>query len=86
MPRLIEHISVGFCAGYGDGDYRVAMSVRSLSRKEFNELKLAMLSAIRCAEDNWLDEQAKKPENQAYAQMSSGPSLADATPTPPEPV
>lgn len=79
MPRLIEHISVGFCSGYGDGDFRVSMSVRSLSRKEFNELKLAMLGAIRCAEDNWLDEQSKKPENQAYTQRGPGANLADAT-------
>ncbi len=79
MPRLIEHISVGFCSGYGDGDFRVSMTVRDLSRKDFNELKLAMLSALRCAEDHWLDEQSKKPENQAYTQISPGANLADAT-------
>jgi hypothetical protein len=78
MPRLIEYITVGICAGYGDGDFRVSMNVRSLSRESFKDLKLAMLSALRCAEDNWLDEQSKKPENQAYTQGGSGQNLADA--------
>jgi hypothetical protein len=80
MPRLIEYISVGMCAGYGDGDFRVSMSVRRLSRQGFNELKLAMLSALRCAEDHWLDEQRNKPENQAMTEIGSGPVLADANP------
>lgn len=78
MPRLIEYISVGMCSGYGDGDFRVSMTVRNLSRQSFNELKLATLSALRCAEDNWLDEQSKKPENQAYTQLGTGSNLADA--------
>ncbi len=53
MPRLIEYFSVGFCAGYGDGDYRVSMKVQDLSRTEFNELKLTTLSTLQCAEDIW---------------------------------
>ena len=52
MPRLREYISVGFCSGYGDGDWRVSMAVRSLSRKQFDELRLAVLGALRCAEDH----------------------------------
>ena len=79
MPRLIEYISVGFCSGYGDGDYRVFGTVGDLDRKALNELKLAMLGAIRCAEDTWQAAQANKPENMAYLQLSSGRNLADAT-------
>ena len=60
MPRLNEYISVGFCSGYGDGDYRVSMAVRDLDRKRFDELRLAVLEALRCAEDNWRD--AQKPD------------------------
>ena len=78
MPRLIEYMSVGFCAGYGDGDYRVSMTVCDLDRKAFNELKLATLGAIRCAEDMWLRAQAEKPGNTGYTQLGSGPNLADA--------
>ena len=53
MPRLIEYISVGFCSGYGDGDYRVSMNVKNLSRKQMNELTVAMHWATQCAWDNW---------------------------------
>lgn len=53
MPKLIEYIRVGFCSGYGDGDYGVSMAVCELSRERLNELKLATLSALQVAEDNW---------------------------------
>jgi hypothetical protein len=59
MPKLIEYISAGFCAGYGDGDYRVSLAVCNLSRKEFDELRLSVLNALRCAEDHWRDAQPK---------------------------
>ena len=62
MPKLDEYITVGFCTGYGDGDYRVSMKVRNLTKKQFDELKLATLSALRCAEDNWKSEKAQKYE------------------------
>lgn len=58
MPKRIDYISVGFCSGYGDGDYRVSMAVRNLDRKRFDELRLAVLGALRCAEDHWRAAQA----------------------------
>ena len=64
MPKLNEYISIGFCAGYGDGDYRVSMSVAELSRKRFDELQLATLGALRCAEDIWRRAQ---PQDEAKA-------------------
>ena len=65
MPRLIEHISVGFCAGYGDGDYRVSTAVGKMSRERFNELELATLAALHCAEDMWRRAQPVEPASQA---------------------
>lgn len=53
MPKLIEYITVGFCSGYGDGDYRISCAVENMSKDEFNDLKLAALNAIHCAEDMW---------------------------------
>lgn len=60
MPSLNEYIAVGFCSGYGDGDYRVNMSVRDLSKNSFQELQLATLQALRCAEDQWRDAEAQR--------------------------
>jgi len=57
MPKLNEYISVGFCSGYGDGDWRVSLSVQDLSRERFNELKLAALFALHVAEDRWMAAQ-----------------------------
>ena len=77
MPRLNEYFSVGFCAGYGDGDYRVSMKVQDLSRKQFNELKLATLGALQCAEDMW--RRGNPPDE---AQVSLTPeSVTPATPS-----
>jgi hypothetical protein len=59
MPRLIEYISIGICSGYGDGDFRVSMDVCKLSRKSFDEVRLATLNALRVAEDSWCAAQAK---------------------------
>ena len=36
MPQLNTVIEIGFCSGYGEGDYRV--SCCSLTRDELNEL------------------------------------------------
>lgn len=54
MPRLNEYISIGFCESYGDADFRVSMKVCDLSRKRFDELKLATLTALRVADEHWL--------------------------------
>jgi hypothetical protein len=74
MPRLREYVSVGICAGYGDGDYRVSMTVADLSIAEMNELRKAFIFAIAAAEQMWRDEQMKKPENRACA-ASHGDSI-----------
>lgn len=60
MPRLIEYISIGTCAGYGDGDFRVSAAIRDMTKKQFDELKLTTLSALICAEDMWRSAQAKQ--------------------------
>ena len=59
MTKLIDYMTVGICASYGDGDYRVSSNVRNLSREGFKELQLATLGALRCAEDMWRDAQPK---------------------------
>jgi hypothetical protein len=59
MPRLIEYISVGICSGYGDGDFRVSMDVRKLSKKSFDDMRLATLTALRVAEEHWCAAQAE---------------------------
>lgn len=53
MPRLNELIQTGFCAGYGDGDFRVSAAVEKLSKKELDELKLITLTALQVADDMW---------------------------------
>ena len=53
MPKLIEYISVGFCSGYGDGDYRVSMDISQMDLKRYDELRLAMLNALNCADRIW---------------------------------
>lgn len=70
MPRLDEYISVGFCSGYMDGDYRVSMKVGELSCERFNELKLAMLSAIMVAEENWRRAQANDASKEGRAALT----------------
>lgn len=57
MPKLNAYIEVGFCAGYGDGDYRVSMNVQRLNRAQWNELQLAVLSALSCAREHWMSAQ-----------------------------
>lgn len=66
MPRLNTLIEVGFCLGYGDGDYRVSMEVQNLSRERWQELQLAVLGALHCADLHWKSAQAEKPENQGH--------------------
>lgn len=75
MPRLNEYISVGFCAGYGDGDYRVSMAVGEMSRERFNELKLATLAALHCAEDMW--RRARPAEQASQALPTPSPQETD---------
>jgi len=74
MPRFIEYISIGICSGYGDGDFRVSMEVCKLSRKSFDELRLATLTALRVAEDHWRAAQIE-PECQdtAFRAMKDKP-------------
>ncbi len=68
MPKLKQYIGVGFCSGYGDGDFGVSASVSNLSRKEMDELKLTTLTALRVADDMWRSSQ---PTEQACASEST---------------
>lgn len=60
MPRLIEYVSVGFCSGYGDGDYRVSAAIADFTSAQMNELRLAMNAATYCMEDMWRNRQQKE--------------------------
>lgn len=60
MPALIEYIKVGICAGYGDGDFSVSMSVQNLSRKQWEEVQLATLTALAVAREHWLAAQGQE--------------------------
>ena len=71
MPKLNEYISVGFCAGYGDADYRVGMAVSDLSRKQIDELIVGMFHAQRAMWDIWSRAQKQ-------------PTAASAAPEKPE--
>lgn len=71
MPRLREYVTIGICAGYGDGDYRVSSEVANLSREDMTELRLAFVYAINAAEEMWRNEQRKKPENQGQCSTAA---------------
>lgn len=60
MPRLIEYLSVGFCSGYGDGDYKVSMAVCDLDAKQYNELRATCVAALGVMEEHWKAAQVKK--------------------------
>jgi len=51
MPKLIEYVSIGICSGYGDGDFRVSMAVCDLSPADYNELRVACVTAIGVMEN-----------------------------------
>lgn len=72
MPKLNEYISVGFCSGYGDGDYRVSMAVRELSRERYNELRLAVLGALNCADRHWMEAQAESQKANSATDLGPG--------------
>jgi hypothetical protein len=78
MPRLNEYISIGFCESYGDADFRVSMKVCDLSRKRFDELKLATLTALRVADEHWLrknnEESVEAYEGEVNGNSSKEPS------------
>lgn len=78
MPRLNEYVSVGFCSGYGDGDYRVSLEVQSLSRARVNELLLAMFHAQRCVWENWCAGQHE--DQPADAEKDAPPAPYDQEP------
>jgi len=78
MPRLNEYISIGFCESYGDADFKVSMKVCDLSRKRFDELKLATLTALRVADEHWLyknNEESVEPyKDEVNGNCSKEPS------------
>ena len=65
MPKLNTLVEVGFCAGYGDGDYRVSTAVSNLSQNEMQELKATLIDAANCMVDMWRREKAKEQDQQA---------------------
>lgn len=60
MPRLIEYVSIGFCSGYGDGDYAISGKVADLSVDQMQELRAIAVCALYQMEDMW--RRAQKPE------------------------
>ena len=60
MPRLIEYVKIGICSGYGDGDYQVSATVANLSVEDMQQLRLAFVYALFCAEEMWRKEQGKR--------------------------
>ncbi len=67
MPKLDTLIEIGFCMGYGDGDFGVSARVAELDRKKFEELLLAIHYATNTAIEMWKREhqppasEARKP-------------------------
>ena len=66
MPALIEYIKVGICAGYGDGDFSVSMGIQKLSRRQWEEVQLATLTALACAREHWLAAQTEASQKAAH--------------------
>ena len=62
MPKLNTLIEVGFCSGYGDGDYRVSSEIAEFDRAKFDELRLAILGALHCAENMWRSQRVDSPD------------------------
>ena len=85
MPKLNEYISIGFCESYGDADFRVSMKVCNLSRKRFDELKLATLTALRVADEHWLRKnmehsvEPNKDEVNGYSSKEPGNGHSEQT-------
>ena len=63
MPQLNTVIEIGFCSGYGEGDYRV--SCRSLTRDELNELIVTTHYALQQLVDNFKLNQPQEQSCQA---------------------
>ena len=60
MPNLRTLIEIGFCGGYGDGDYLVSSAIAELPREQFLELLQTIQFASAVAVQMWQAEQHKK--------------------------
>lgn len=67
MPKLNEYIKVGFCSGYGDGDWSVDGRVADFSAVRMNELMNTMFHASRCAWDMWMRAEEERQRLQSAA-------------------
>lgn len=63
MPRLIEYMSVGICASYGDADYKVSCAAADLSPKAVQELR-AMIPVAVATLEKYLQEAIAKHQEQ----------------------
>lgn len=72
MPRLIEYLSVGICASYGDGDYKVSCAAADLSVDQVREIRQTIPVAIATLE-RYLQEALAKHQP-AASQSSAGDS------------
>ena len=68
MPRLIEYLSVGICASYGDGDYKVSCAAADLSPDQVREIRQTIPVAIATLE-KYLQEALEK--GRPSAQMAA---------------
>ena len=69
MPRLIEYMSVGICASYGDGDYKVSCAAADLTPAQVREIRQTIPVAIATLERYLQEATAKhqEPGKQASA-------------------
>lgn len=72
MPKLNEYIKVGFCSGYGDGDWSVDDCIADFSQEKMNELMNTMFHASRCAWDMWMRAEEERQRLQSATNSIKG--------------
>ena len=78
MPRLIEYMSVGICASYGDGDYKVSCGAAELTPDQVREIRQIIPVAIATLE-KYLQEAIEKSRPQG---SQAGIISSESRPTP----
>lgn len=73
MPRLIEYLSVGICASYGDGDYKVSCAAADLTPAQVNDIRRTIPVAIATLE-KYLQEAMAKHQPAAQQERSDAAS------------
>lgn len=71
MPRLIEYLSVGICASYGDGDYKVSCAAADLSPQQVRDIRQTIPVAIATLE-KYLQEAMEKHAEKPVQAASGG--------------